>query len=178
MRATAAPRVLVRGCGFGVMLWTLELFAFRFDGEAPQKHLHYMEHCRGSWTCLAESQWVCVLCFSALSACKGWGHLVAPVRPGRLIFDVFEAAGVTFWSILTHFGRLGLPVATFQAHLAPESQKLENCAKNCSKMGAFLGPFWLPWAPLGSIREPLEQKWCQKWPKVGICRLCENECFP
>ena len=46
----------MRGCGFGVMLWTLELFAFRFDGEAPQKHVHYMEHCRGSWTCLAESQ--------------------------------------------------------------------------------------------------------------------------
>ena len=30
---------------------------------------------------------VCGLCFSALSACKGWGHVVAPVRPGRLIFD-------------------------------------------------------------------------------------------
>ena len=35
------------------------------------------------WLSLKE---VCVLCFSALSVCKGWGHLVAPVRPGRLMF--------------------------------------------------------------------------------------------
>ena len=85
--AVATPPHLGVWCvalAFGVMLWTLKPFAFRFDGEAPQKHLHYMKHCRGSWTCLAESQWVRVLCFSAHCACKGWGHLVAPVRAGRM----------------------------------------------------------------------------------------------
>jgi len=46
---------------------------------------------------------VCVLCFSVLAACQAWGQVVAPRRPGRLIFDVFEAAGVTFWSILASF---------------------------------------------------------------------------
>ena len=68
---------------------------------------------------------------------------------GGSYFDVFEAAGVTFW-IWGHFGRLWLPVATFQAHLAPESQNLEKCAKNDFKMGAFLTPFGClghPWAP-------------------------------
>jgi hypothetical protein len=75
---------------------TLEPFAFRCD--------------RDSRTCLPESQrGVCVRCFSALSAFKGWGHLVAPVRSGRLIFDVFEAVGVTFWSILASFWEAGAP---------------------------------------------------------------------
>ena len=83
---------------------------------------------------------------------------------GGSCFDVFEAAGVTFWTFRHHFGRLWLPVATFQAHLAPESQKLENCAKNDAKIGAFLGPFWVPWAPLGSIREPPGAK---RAPKVA-----------
>ena len=112
---------------------------------------------------------VCGLCFSALSACKGWGHVVAPVRPGSSFLTFLKQPGSLFGAFWHPFGRLGLPVATFQAHLAPESQKLENCAKNGSKMGAFLDPFWLPWAPLGSIGEPLEQKWRQKWPKVEIC---------
>ena len=41
----------MRGCDFGVMLWSLELFAFRFDGEAPQKHVHYIEHRSGGAVC-------------------------------------------------------------------------------------------------------------------------------
>ena len=58
--------------------------------------------------------------------------------------------GSLFGAFWGHSGRLWLPVATFQAHLALESQQLENCAKNDSKMGAFLGPFDClghPWAP-------------------------------
>ena len=87
---------------------------------------------------------VCVLCFSALSACKGWGHVVAPVRPGSSFLTFLKQLGSLFGAFWHHFGRLGLPVATFQAHLAPESHKLENYAKVDSKMGAFLGPFWVP----------------------------------
>ena len=82
------------------------------------------------WLSLKE---VCVLCFSALSVCKGWGHLVAPLFEPTMVlkrcngfcqahtfsfpgfqkykedvlggscFNVFEAVGVTFWSILEHF---------------------------------------------------------------------------
>ena len=63
----------------GALWWPLCSSAYKGWGllVAP-------EHCRGAWTCLAESQGVCVLCFSAHCACKGWGHVVAPVRPGRL----------------------------------------------------------------------------------------------
>ena len=121
---------------------------------------------------------VCVLCFSALSACKGWGHLVAPVRSGKLICDVFEAAGVTFWSIFDHSGRRWLLVATLQAHLAPQARKLAYFTKNDSKIEASLDPFWVPWAPLGSISEPPGHKLCQKWLEVEICGLRGNECFP
>ena len=87
------------------------------------------------------------------SACKGWGHLVAPLRSWRLIFDVLEAAGVTFWKLLAHFGRLRLPVATFQAHLAPEAPENEKSSKNDSKMGALFGSLLAALDTLGSIRE-------------------------
>ena len=43
------------------------------------------------------------------SACKGWGRLVAPVRPGRLIFDVFEAAGGQFLEHVDSFWAAGAP---------------------------------------------------------------------
>ena len=93
-------------------------------------------------------------------------------------FDVFEAAGVTFWSIFDHFGRRWLLVATLQAHLAPEARKLAYFTKNDSKIEASLDPFWVPWAPLGSISEPPGHKLCQKWLEVEICGLRGNECFP
>jgi hypothetical protein len=93
-------------------------------------------------------------------------------------FDVFEAAGVTFWSIFDHFGRRWLLVATLQAHLAPEARKVAYFTKNDSKIEASLDPCWVPWAPLGSISEPPGHKLCQKWLEVEICRLRENECFP
>ena len=58
------------------------------------------------------------------------GFLTFLKQPGSL----FGA----FWGL---FGRLWLLVATFQAHLTPESRRLAHFAKNDSKVGAFLGPF-------------------------------------
>ena len=57
------------------------------------------------------------------------------------IFDVFEAAGVTFYSILGSFWRLGLLLATLQAHWVPESRKIAFFLKNDCQMEAILGPF-------------------------------------
>ena len=85
--------------------------------------------------------------------------------------------GSLFGAVFDHFGRLWLLVATFQAHLAPESRKLANSTKSDSKIGACLDPFWVPWAPLGSISEPPGQKMCQKWLEVEIFGLRENQCF-
>ena len=79
-------------------------------------------------------------------------------------FDVFEAAGVTFWSIFDHFGRRWLLVATLQAHLALEARNLAYFTNIDSKIEASLDPFWVPWAPLGSISEP---PWTQIVPKVA-----------
>merc|ERR1711966_145505 len=93
---------------------------------------------------------VCVLCFSVLSACTGWGHLVAPVylclrgvclcvsfvsvflllarlgarwwplgALGGSFLMFLKPPGSLFGTFWHHFGRLGLPVATFQALLAP-----------------------------------------------------------
>ena len=93
-------------------------------------------------------------------------------------FVVFEAAGVTFWSMFDHFGRRWLLVATFQAHLAPEARKVAYFMKNDFKIEAGLDPFWVPWAPLGSISEPPGHKLCQKWLEVEICGIRGNECFP
>ena len=50
--------------------------------------------------------------------------------------------------------------------------------KNDFKSEASLDPFWVPWAPLGSISEPPGHKLCQKWLEVEICGLRGNDCFP
>ena len=106
---------------------------------------------------------VCVLCFSALSVCKGLGAFGGPCAPWEAhVFTFLKQPGSLFGAFFDHFGRLWLPVATFQAHLAPESRKLADFTKKDSKMGAFLDPFWVPWAPLGSIREPPGAKMVQK----------------
>ena len=164
---------------FGVMLWTLKPFAFRFDGEAPQKHLHYMEHCRGSWTCLAESQrGVCPL-FQCSFCLQGLGPFGGPCAPWEAhVLTFLKQPGSLFGAFWGHFGRLWLPVATFQAHLAPEAPENEHYAKNGFKMGALFGSLLVALGTLGSAGRPLEQKWCPKLPKVGICGFCENDCFP
>ena len=61
------------------------------------------------------------------------------VDPAFLTF--LKQPGSLFGALWDHFGRLWLLVATFQAHLTPESRRLAHFAKNDSKMGAFLGPF-------------------------------------
>ena len=61
------------------------------------------------------------------------------VDPAFLTF--LKQLGSLFGAFWDHFGRLWLLVATFQAHLTPESRRLAHFAKNDSKMGAFLGPF-------------------------------------
>ena len=65
-------------------------------------------------------------------------------------------------------------MATFQAHLAPEARKVAYFMKNDSKIEASLDPFWVPWAPLGSISEPPGHKLCQKLLEVEICGLREK----
>ena len=77
----------------------------------------------------------------------------------KLAFLTFlKQPGAHFGAFWDHFGRLWLLVATFQAHLAPESRKLSVFEKNDAKIEAFLEPFWLPWAPLGSKVSPLDKK--------------------
>ena len=71
-----------------------------------------------------------------------------------------------FWD---HFGRLWLLVATFQAHLVPESRKVAVFEKHGANVEAFLDPCWLPWAPLGSEVSPTGQNMWQKLLKVEIC---------
>ena len=81
------------------------------------------------------------------------------VDTGFLTF--LKQSGLLFEAFWDHFGRLWLLVATFQAHLAPESRKLANFRKKYLKIGACLDPFWVPWALLGSIVSPLD-KTCAK----------------
>ena len=66
--------------------------------------------------------------------------------------------GAHFGAVWDHFGRLWLPVATFEAHLALGSRKLAIFVKNDTKIEAFLDPFWLPWAPSGSKVKLLDKK--------------------
>ena len=113
------------------------------------------------------------------SACNGWGHLVAPVRPWRLIFDVFEAAGVTFLSILASFWEAGLPVATFQALLAPEAPRHRKLCEKWLQNGS---PFWdpfgrlaHPWAPCGS---PWSQNGAKSGPKLEFVDFLEMSVLP
>ena len=106
---------------------------------------------------------VCVLCFSALSACKGWGHLVAPVCAlGDSFLTLLKPPGSLFGAFWHHFGSLGLPVATFQAILAPYGESLlpngkinienknhKKCMKHVRKLAPEWEPFWVPFGRLG-----------------------------
>ena len=90
-------------------------------------------------------------------------------------FTFLKQPGSLFGALLGHFGRLWLPVATFQAHLAPESQKLGKCQKLTPKWE----PFWLPLAALGTLGlhkggrcTKNGAKSAPKWRFVDFMKMC------
>ena len=61
-------------------------------------------------------------------------------------FDVFEAAGVTFWSILGSFWEAVAPCG----HLpGPSGARVTEIAKFCEKVTPNWEPFWVPFGCLG-----------------------------
>ena len=93
------------------------------------------------------------------------------------IFDVFEAAGVPFWSILGTFWE---PVAPCGHLPGPSGARVTEIRKLCENMlqnGPFLGPFGYlghPWAPCGS---PLTKKGAKSDPKLSFVDFVEMSVF-
>ena len=95
------------------------------------------------------------------------------------IFDVFEATGVTFYSILGSFWDA---LAPFGHPSGPLGAGVTENSNFLREMSATWKPFWVPfqchWLPLVEEGPALEPNWHPKWLKVEICGVCGNECFP
>ena len=120
---------------------------------------------------------VCPL-FQCSFCLPGLGPGGGPWAPWGLIFDVFEATGVTFWSILASFWEPGAPCGHLPspsgARVTQNRKLCENWLPNGSHFGSLL-------ATLGTLGlhkgGPWSQNGAQSDPKVGFVDFVKMSVF-
>ena len=121
-----------------------------------------MEHCRGSWTCLAGSQsGVCPLfqCSFCLQGLGAFGGLSAPLEAHVLTFS--KQPG----SLFDHFGVILGGCGSLWPPSRPIWRLSHQNVEKCAKMTPRWEPFWLPLAALGTLELHPGSPWSKNGAK-------------